>query len=98
GQRPDSYVARLLGISVAAVKHRRLNLKILRRPATPRFFQEWKPEEDALLGTASDAEIARRLKCASSTVRLRRSKLKIAACVPNWTPQEDALLKQFSDR
>jgi hypothetical protein len=50
-----------------------------------------------LLGTAPDAEIARRLKCAATTVALRRNQLKISAYVPNWMPEEDALLKQYSE-
>ena len=106
GHRRDEDIARLLGITVLAVQRRRNALKIYLRPPTPRCFHPtparsapaWTPEEDALLGTASDAEIARRLKCANTTVALRRTKLKIPAFVPNWTPKEDALLKQFNER
>jgi hypothetical protein len=40
GQRSDEYIAKQLGISVVAVRDRRHALKILKRPRTPRFFQE----------------------------------------------------------
>lgn len=42
------------------LQRRRHTLKILKRPPTPRVFQEWTAEEDALVGTAPDAQIAGR--------------------------------------
>ena len=51
----------LLGISPLTVKHRRLRLGI--SPPGRKHFRldPWQPREDALLGTASDRELARRL-------------------------------------
>jgi hypothetical protein len=42
----------------------------------------WSPEEDRLLGTASDAEIGRRLGRQPSAVKSRRKHLKIPRAKP----------------
>ena len=52
----------------------------LRDPARRR---PWTPEEDRLLGTAGDADIARRLNRTLSGVKSRRKKLNI----PAWRPR-----------
>ena len=63
-----------------------------------RFFT---PEEDALLGTASDAEIAKRLGRHPASVQSRRLKLGIlkgkSRKLRRWTPEEDALLGTAKD-
>jgi hypothetical protein len=85
----------LLGISVSAVRHRRIALKIHRREPSRRL--KWTPDKDAMLGKMPDVGVARIMKCSEGAVTLRRNKLKIPAFVPNWTQEEDALLKQFCD-
>ena len=60
-ERPDAQVAMLLGISRLAVQHRRLRLGISRPGRDYVRLRPWQPGEDALLGTASDSEVARRL-------------------------------------
>jgi len=45
-----------------------------------RVALDWRPEEEALLGTAPDADIAVRLERTLAAVRLRRSQKGI----PKW--------------
>ncbi len=70
----DGEVAAKLGLSIGAVAHRRRNLGKAVKFAHRR---PWTPEEDALLGTAPDLEIAARLDRHVSTVCIRRQKLRI---------------------
>jgi hypothetical protein len=61
----------------------------------------WTPEQDKLLGTAPDAEIARRFGRKTRTVEKRRLALGIPSNNPayhQWTPDEDALLGTMPDR
>jgi hypothetical protein len=46
----------------------------------PSVRKRWVPEEDRLLGTAPDVEVAVRLQRTLSAVKSRRKDLKIAAC------------------
>ena len=63
-----------------------------------RFFT---PKEDALLGTASDAEIAERIGRHPASVQARRLRLGLRKGNQRqrrpWTPEEDALLGTASD-
>ena len=100
GKRPDAEVApgRYETRSHAVEARRYAFLKIYRRRPTPRFFQEWTPDEDALLGAMSDAAVARRIKCSPMAVANRRNKLKIPPHRLFWTPEDDALLKCLNDK
>jgi hypothetical protein len=56
-------------------------------PAPPRMLpNSWKPEEDRLLGTTSDEEIARQLNRGVHGVKARRRKLGIPAGITTTTP------------
>jgi len=63
------------------------------------------PEEDALLGTMTDREVAKRIGREESAVSARRYRVNVAAFVkrkpnrpaPPWTPERDALLGTMSD-
>lgn len=61
----------------------------------------WTPEEDALLGKYSDAQVAGRLGCSTARVRRRRRLLGVASNNPehrHWTAKEIALLGTAPDR
>ncbi|HTA30133.1 MAG TPA: hypothetical protein VK731_06595, partial [Candidatus Cybelea sp.] len=62
----------------------------------------WTHEEDALLGTAKDEDVAFRLKRTLEGVRQRRRKLGIkspafSSTCRRWTPEEDTLLGKMRD-
>ncbi|HTV39279.1 MAG TPA: hypothetical protein VMF08_01780 [Candidatus Sulfotelmatobacter sp.] len=64
-------------------------------------YVTWTPEEDALLGTLSDAEVAKKLGCSIMRVFRRRSLLGVKNKNPmrrKWTQEEIALLGTKSDR
>jgi hypothetical protein len=75
---------------------------LLQRHARDGF---WKPEDDALLGTMPDVELAERLGRARSTVERRRYRLGVPCfrrhgpITPSrtWTRREDRLLGTLSD-
>lgn len=61
----------------------------------------WTAEEDALLGTLTDKEVARRLGYPVTRVARRRKLLRVPSNNPNhrhWTKEEIALLGTRSDR
>jgi hypothetical protein len=62
----------------------------------------WTEKEDSVLGTATDAEIAKKIRRTLGAVRARRATLGIpslGAFYPRpWTPQEEALLGTMPDR
>jgi hypothetical protein len=62
----------------------------------------WTAEDDKLLGTARDNQIAKRIRRSENAVRARRNILGIpawnAVYSKPWTPQEDALLGVIRDR
>ena len=99
GERPDSQVALFLGISRIAVLHRRCRLRLL-RPGAEKYARPrpWPPEEDALLGTALDAELADKLRRTLSDVSRRRHRLGIPSHGHHWTPKTDALLGKLPDK
>jgi hypothetical protein len=99
GLRPDAQVALLLRITKEAVKHRRHQLRIS-LPGQERIIpasKPWLPEDDALLGTISDQEVARRLGRSATSVKARRARQGIASCRHWWTPGQDVLLGKFPD-
>jgi hypothetical protein len=59
--------------------------------------RRWKPDEDKLLGTLSDAEIGRRLGRNPKVVGVRRRQLGLVA-VRYWRPEDDRLLGTVSDK
>ena len=79
---------------VAVETHRRVKFGRLQR--APRA---WTRREDRLLGTRTDAEVARLTSRHPSTVKKRRSRLGIPSTVERrpWTPKEDRLLGTASD-
>ena len=68
-------IAKQLGRNPSSVQARRLKLGLRHGPA--RNKRPWTQEEDALLGTASDTEIAARLGRHVAVVCIRRQKLGI---------------------
>jgi hypothetical protein len=99
GLRPDAQVAMLLGIKASAVKHRRQQLRISlpgqeRKISPPK---PWGAEDDAMLGTVPDAEVAHRLGRTASCVKARRVRLGIASYYRRWTPAEDVVLGKIPD-
>ena len=91
--------ALFLGISRLAVHHRRCRLGISAPGGRPYHRQRpWQPREDALLGTASDVEIARRLGRTVANVSHRRHRLGIPSHGHRWTPEADALLGRMPDQ
>ncbi len=100
GLRPDAQVAMLLGVSEGTVRHRRNQLRIslparLWKVTPPK---PWPAEEIAMLGKATDAQLARRLGRSVTSVKTRRLRLGIASSRHRWTPEQDALLAKFPDQ
>jgi hypothetical protein len=79
GTMPDAQLAPLLKRGIVSVEKRRLKLRILFQ-ATPVSVlprRAWTAKEEQLLGTLSDAEVARRLKRTTVSVFHRRNRLGI---------------------
>lgn len=104
GTDTDERIAARLGISRPVVGRKRRELETPafmprrgRAPAQPDPF--WTPERDALLGTAADPVIARRLGVSAGRVYGRRRKLGIAPAyvVPryDWTEIDPLLGTEF---
>jgi len=95
---PDEELAKLLKRGQSGVRTHRCELGI---PAAPRIEPErWPPAKVALLGTAPDQEIARRLGISTGTVSKRRAALGIPKWdqkLKPWKPVEDALLGKMPD-
>ena len=74
----------------------RMNVGVLKAKLRP-----WTREEEALLGTASDAEIGSRIGRMPATVAARRHKFHIPPAPvfreDAWSPEEDALLGAAKD-
>ncbi len=88
GTMPDKLAAPLLGVSYDTVgaRRRRLGIPPYRRPSAPkpdpnrpRVKINWTPEDDALLGTMSDAEVGERLGRSEKAAFARRNRLGIHA-------------------
>ena len=99
GLRPDAQVAMLLRISVGAVRHRRNHLRISLPGQASKITpsKPWLPEDMAMLGKASDAQVARRLGRSVTSVKARRLRLGIGSNRRRWTPEQDVLLGKFPD-
>lgn len=97
GKYCDEDIARLLKISVLAVKTRRNELKI---PMKDSKIRPWTPSEEALVGTKPDAEVAKLLGRSLSAVRDKRGRLGCpypTALLRHWTAEEDKLLGTIPD-
>ena len=115
GVRTDQDIAALLGTTVEAVQHRRSQFGIapcarqmrqtllakskqLRRAGG--HFGKYDPNEDKLMGTMPDRELALRLGRTHKAVEARRIHLGIPKFDPRihkWTAEEDALLGVEAD-
>lgn len=87
GQKSDAAIGRLAGCAASVIRHRRIArgirpCKQKRIVAKRRPVKVLSPEYEALLGTVSDAEVARRSGIQQRTVRTIRARLGIAAWVP----------------
>ena len=71
GKRPDAVVARMVGPDAGAVQLKRHFPQIPPRWEKRRI---WTANEDTLLGTLPDAELAKKLNRTVSSVRSRRQK------------------------
>lgn len=88
---PDGRIAEEFGVPVEAVRYARCARGIVGRRGSPRVA--WTPARDALLGTMSDARLARKLGVTPNTIFQRRSVLGIAPfgktraeAQKKWTP------------
>jgi len=90
---PDKKLARRLKRSYDAVAARRLNKGI--PPCNPKR-KSWRPEDDKVLGTRPDDQIAMLLRRTVASIKNRRRKLGIrskrARLSRPWTKNEDQLL------
>lgn len=74
----DVYLARLVGLRHAEGMIGECPGNWFTPLPAPEFMDvEWTPEKDSLLGTMSDASLAKMLACRTSLVRARRLKLRI---------------------
>jgi hypothetical protein len=105
GRDSDERVAAMLGVSISLVGSKRRDLGIPachsgHGSARSRPDPFWTPARDALVGTASDAVIARRLGVTLARVRGRRYRLGVPPACPipryDWT-RMDPLLARESD-
>ncbi len=88
-----SEIGRALGVS------RQWASQLLGSVRKPRYRgPTWTGEEDALLGTAPDQEIAVRLRRPVYSVKCRRVRLGIPSWHANRTSRRDALLGQLPDQ
>jgi hypothetical protein len=93
----NTELARRLGRTKKAVRHRRLSLGIFNRPANRR----WTAAELRLLGTLPDLKVAALTGRSLLAIRTRRITILHLPCISakgrGWTLQEDQLLGKFSD-
>jgi hypothetical protein len=75
GREPDTWIAWDTGMGFKTVRAKREALGI----APCGLLRRWTPKEDALLGTASDGVIAKRIGRTRGAVYARRLKLRIPA-------------------
>jgi len=69
GKLPDEEVTQWTGHSLASVRRARNKRRIL---SVHRVAPAWRPEEDDLLGTATDQEVAEQLNRTIAAVKHRR--------------------------
>lgn len=98
GIMPDSVVAKTIGVTVHIVIKKRISMNIP-KCATQRARRIFTAKEDALLGKASDKEIAEATGRYASAIWTRRKRLGIVnpKSTYNWTPEQIALLGTASD-
>jgi len=71
----------------------------MRRHGRRSILRRWTHEEEKLLGTDTDENIARRLGRTVDSVGGHRSSLGIPPKIePAWTPEEEAMLGKFPDK
>ncbi len=89
GTMRDKELARRLGVAPSTICNRRRALGIPRVPYRPMGapLRSWNPENNHLLGTVSDSELARRLGVHQSVVTQRRR----ALAIPSLHPQSSRL-------
>ncbi len=107
GTATDKDVAALLDLHPKSVylKRRLLGIPPFCEPRPRRHAASgftWTDKRVALLGTAPDGAIARRLGISQTVVAIKRQELRIPSHVPwaapvSWTPEMDALLGRISD-
>jgi DNA-binding CsgD family transcriptional regulator len=105
GTASDTAVARKLRIHSSSVRYKRQQLGIppFHRKRTSARAHHWTPQELALLGKTSDAEVAEKLGLSKATVATKRTQLKISASRPPrrvylWTEELLGLLGKVTDR
>ena len=77
---PDAKLAARLGLSVAAVRYRRVQLG---RPPVGPVARAWNKSEESLLGTLDDEALATRIRRSKRSVAQHRRKLGIAVLGAN---------------
>jgi hypothetical protein len=111
GKRRPRYVVEALikankGRKLSADQRRKMSEAHQRRGTIPPAAGvPWKPDEDALLGTMKDREVAERIGRSEAAVSERRYVLDVAALTKRaprgkpiaWTPAKDRLLGTMSD-
>lgn len=105
GTDTDVSISALLGVSEHVVRRGRVSRRIPRYKKTKpdcRKWRKWTPEEDAIIGTAADADIATVLDRTRYDVAARRRRLGVEKVVSDyrmdWPAEQDALLGTMSDR
>lgn len=106
GTDSDARVAAELRVPTSAVRRKRHLLGIPPCFPPPGFEEDrstWGAKEEALLGTASDAKVAHRIRRPLSAVSLRRMQLGVPAFRPHrarfdWTAKRIGLLGKRTDR
>jgi hypothetical protein len=94
GTESDGRLSKKLGVDTGIIRSYRQR----HRPALEVGHQPWTPEQDQPVGTASDAEIAKRLGRTEASVKRRRIQLRrVKRELPRWTNEEMELLPTKSD-
>ena len=93
GTKSDKSVGEILGLPQHVVVYKRKSLGI-----EASVLEPWPDDEIRLLGTATDREVARTLGRSLSSVRTKRSRLRIPALTSSWTDEEIAVLGTDTDR
>ncbi len=98
GVLPDAELAERLGRSAGEVRKRRCSLGIP-FPGAVFPLRYWTPDEEALLGTDTDAAVARKLKRGLRAIQHRRELLNVPAFGRHdWAEAEERLLGTDIDR
>jgi hypothetical protein len=99
---PDVVLAKKIGRSPQAVKHKRVEMNLPSiRPEIQKGgrYWKWSPEAIALLGTMPDCDLAEILGCTTAVVTYQRKRVQgIPAFLAPWTDAEIELLGTMPDR